>query len=297
MAITIRRIVVFAMILALTAGSFGFSGVAMAEVDEGVREEILKLQDNIKSKKEEVAKLEEKIGTMKKSIERKRVEALSLKNQMSVLDQHLEAVHLDVESTKLEIETVQLELQEMHLAIKEKEEQIGKQKTIISELLRTLHRESDRNYVELLLSEDSFSEFFSQVQYLEEVNKDIGQQVQALRNAKAELEEKESNLAEKEKSLEEFREALAAKEQDLEGQKGYKEKLFEETKENEATFQGMLADLRKQYQQIETEIQSIEKQIRTKLEGNDKLQQEGDVVLSWPTPSHYITAYFHDPDY
>ena len=274
-----------------------FVSPVRAEENTALKDEIAKLQDEIRAKKEEVAKVEEKINTVKKSIERKQVEALSLKNQMSILEERLEAVRLDIQATRGEIETVELELKQLRLEIDAKNKQIARHKEILSELIRTIQRESDRNYLELLLSNDSFSEFFSEVQYLQEVYSDVGAQAKTLRLAKEELQTKESALSDKQNALEKLEEALVIKEQDVKHQRNYKEKLFTETKENEATFQGMLADLRRQYQTVESEIQSIERTIRAKLEGNDKLPTGGDVAFSWPVPSQYITAYFHDPDY
>ena len=32
-------------------------------------------------------------------------------------------------------------------------------------------------------------------------------------------------------------------------------------------------------------------------QGANKLTELGDVIFSWPVPSHVITTYFHDPDY
>jgi len=281
----------------LMVGFFGISAPVSAELDGNAREEIVFLQDEIRAKKEAVAKLEEKIETAKSSIERKRLEALSLKNQIGVIDSGLEAVQLDIEATQLEIETVELELQQLQLEIEQKTQQINRYKEILGEFIRTIHRESDRTYVELLLSNETFSEFFSRVQYLESIYSDMEKQTGSLKSAREELQAKEDVLSEKQSSLEELEEGLVAKSQDLGNQRGYKEQLLVDTKENETVFQGMLSDLRAQYQEIENEIQVVERQIRLKLEDSDELGGGGEVVLSWPVPSRYITSYFHDPDY
>ena len=183
MALTVRRLWILASLSILAVAVFVVVPVR-AEEDTALKEEIAKLQDEIRAKKEESAKIEEKIGTIKKSIERKQVEALSLQNQMGILEERLEAVRLDIQSTLVELETVQLELKELRLEMDEKNKQIARHKEILSELIRTIQRESDRNYLELLLSNDSFSEFFSEVQYLEEVYLDVGAQARTLRLAK-----------------------------------------------------------------------------------------------------------------
>ncbi len=41
----------------------------------------------------------------------------------------------------------------------------------------------------------------------------------------------------------------------------------------------------------------MERQLRKKLEAKDALPEGGDLTFSWPVPSKFITAYFHDPDY
>ncbi|MEK7532541.1 MAG: hypothetical protein AAB579_02980, partial [Patescibacteria group bacterium] len=168
------------LVVLLSVAVFFVSPVR-AEENTALKDEIAKLQDEIRAKKEEVAKVEEKIGTVKKSIERKQVEALSLKNQMSILEERLEAVRLDIQATRGEIETVELELKQLRLEIEEKNKHIARHKEMLSELIRTIQRESDRNYLELLLSNNSFSEFFSEVQYLQEVYSDVGAQAKTLR--------------------------------------------------------------------------------------------------------------------
>jgi len=297
MGTNIRKAGIYAIGLMLIVGFFGISVPVQAELDETVREDIAKLQDEIRSRKEAVAKIEEKIDTAKKSIERKRIEALSLQNQIEIIEGGLDAVRLDIQVTRLEIETVELELEKLRLEIAEMAEEIEQHKKFLAELIRTLHRESERGYLELLLSQETLSEFFSQAHYLEEVYKDMGQEVRGLRDTKHELQIQEGKLDEKQTSLQELNTALAAKEDELTGQKDYKERLIVETKESEQLFQKALSELREEYQRIENEMQSIERAIRAKLEGSDKLSGLGEVILSWPVPSRYITSYFHDPDY
>ncbi len=280
----------------LVVGSFGYVSPATA-LDSNTKDDILRLQDEIKAKKSDVAKLEKKISTAKSSISRKRTEVLSLNNQIGIIDGRLDSVELDIRSTGLEIETVELELQEIQLQIDLKNAQIDQHKALLSELIRSMHREGERDYIEMLLSEESFSEFFSSLQYLEDIYSDVGAQAKALRGAKELLSEQEQRIEEKQDSLAELKIALQAKAEELSGQRVYKEELLDKTRKSERLFQQMLSDLRVEYQQIESEIQSIERSIRNRLEDSDELNVDGDVILSWPTSGRYITSYFHDPDY
>jgi murein DD-endopeptidase MepM/ murein hydrolase activator NlpD len=188
-------------------------------------------------------------------------------------------------------------LDALRLLIEEKTQEIERHKVILAELIRTIHREEQRDILELLLSNESFSEFFSQVEYLQGVYIDVGLQTGSLRDARTVLNGQEDDLEEKQDSLEDLHMALAAKEEELTESRVYKEQLLVETKSSEAIFTDMLSNLRAEYQSIENEIQATEREIRLKLEGHDQLNFDGETVLSWPVPSRYVTAYFHDPDY
>ena len=73
-----------------------------------------------------------------------------------------------------------------------------------------------------------------------------------------------------------------------------------ETRSSELTYKTLLTNLRTQYQQIEGEISSIEREVRKKLselQGKNDQPEDTGTALSWPTQSRYITAYFHDTSY
>lgn len=82
-----------------------------------------------------------------------------------------------------------------------------------------------------------------------------------------------------------------------------KELLLNETFVSERQFQNWLLQSKYDEEQINSEITSLERTIRQKLEESDKSfssdgNTSGSVVLSWPVEhSRGISATFHDPDY
>ena len=77
----------------------------------------------------------------------------------------------------------------------------------------------------------------------------------------------------------------------------FKEKLLTDTKLSERKYYTLLSSLKQQYQVIEGEVRTFEERVRKKLEAEDKIKASGNVLMSWPVPSHVINATFHDPDY
>lgn len=265
----------------------------------GNKTEIDDLNQQIAQKKEKVKQLEDSIAAYKKKIEQTRSESVSLANQMSILDNHIVQVELDIEATQQKLDTLELEIKALELSITDKEQTIEKQKDIISEFVRTLHEQDDRSMIEILATYHSFSDFYNKIAYARSIQEDLGRSARALRIAKEELEEKQQATQERQKAYEHLKEELENKKQDLDGQSYAKQTLLAQTQSSELTYTTLLNNLKSQYQQIESDITSIEQQVRKKLEANNSINDDVafDGQLSWPTPSRYVTAYFHDPSY
>ncbi len=270
-----------------------FSGGNQSEIDE--------LNEKIQQKKDRVAELEKSIAAYKEKITQKQLEARSLTNQVVLFDNYLARTQLEINETEEKIDTLELEIQSLALAIEDKEQTIMRQQDMMGELLRTIHIQDNKDYIEIAANYDNFSEFYNQKQYVKTVESQLGNNARALRLLKEELEKKQEQQEERQQSYEDLKKNLEQQQKDLQEQAFAKEQLLVQTRSEEMVFQTLIAQQKKQYQQIENEISGIEKEIRRQLEQQDKLDDlessSGDLVLSWPTQSRYITARFRDPDY
>jgi len=261
--------------------------------------EIEALNQKIAEKKEKVKEIEQSIEGYKKEIAVKQTEAMSLANQIAILDNRRKQVELDIDATVTRLDTLELELQSLGLQIGEKETSIARQKRILAELLRTIHQGEQKNSLEIFIAYDNFSDFYNQAQAIRTVERDLGKTAKNVRLAKEDLESKQTQTEEIKVTVQKTKEELDAKRQSLEEQAELKSGLLAKTKSSEMTFQTLLNTLRSQYQQIEGEITGIEEEVRKKLEAENKLDGELDDSSSmlWPVPSKYVTAYFRDPSY
>jgi len=267
---------------------------------EIVSAEVKALNLKIEEKKQAIKQIEQTIANYKGKIETKRLEAISLSNQVSILDNRVAQVEMDLKATEGKLDILNLEIEQLKLTIEEKQKTMDRQKEIIAELIRTLHQNKDKNYIEVLVTYNSFSDFYNGLQYLETVEEGLGQSVQSLKVAKAQLDEKREETESKQSDYLALNEQLQEKKKDLQENMFNKEILLARTNASERTFNSLVDNLRKQYEQEEAEIQSIEQEMRKKLESENKLEKtntDGNFFLTWPAPSRYITAYFHDPDY
>lgn len=283
--------------LFLGVGLFWTSTFVLGEAVGGNTEEVEILNKEIAARKDKIKQLEETISKYNKNIQQKQLEGVSLRNQIGILDNRLEKISVDVELTKEKIKETELEIEALELSIKDKEVVIARQKLIITKIIQNLHANDQKNYLEILLTNNSFADFYNQAKYLENIYVDLGRSVKSLRLAREELENKRQQADARRLTFEDLKKELEDKKADLNEQSGVKQTLLVQTKSSEMHYQTLLASLKKQYQVIEGEVRSYEDQVRKKLEAQDKIEETGDVLMVWPVPSHYITAYFHDPEY
>ncbi|OGH91778.1 MAG: hypothetical protein A2534_04610 [Candidatus Magasanikbacteria bacterium RIFOXYD2_FULL_39_9] len=259
-------------------------------------QEIADLHKQIEIKKDKIKQLEDTIEKYNKNISKKQTEAQSLKNQLSILDNHILKAEADIDLTEEKINQAQLQIEALELTIAGKEAVLEKQKKIITKMVQNINADKQKNYLEVLLTNNSFASFYDQLQYTMKVYKDVGQSAKVLRLIKEDLQAKREQVATTKKTYEDLKAELEEKKSKLEGQSNAKQQLLVATKSSEMQYRTLLSSLKQQYQSVINEQRAYEDQVRRKLEQQNKL---GDIVgaFGWPLVNRTITAYFHDPDY
>jgi len=286
---------IFLILICLLAGGLVAPGLVLGSTQE----EVDQLNAEIEARQNKIKDIEATIEKYNKNIKQKQTEAVSLKNQMSILDNKIAQTQADIELTEARIDKASLEIEALELNIAEKERVIDKQKKIVAQMVRNIHAEDQKNYLEIMLTNDSFAEFFSEIQYLESVYTDLGQSVKDLKGIRDDLLAKKDQVSDKKLVFENLKKDLEEKRVDLEERTFAKQDLLLMTNASEARYKTLLASLKQEYQAIEGEVRAYEQKVREKLANLEKNDNAlGDPgIFYWPVPSHYVTATFHDPDY
>ncbi|MBI4414847.1 MAG: peptidoglycan DD-metalloendopeptidase family protein [Candidatus Kerfeldbacteria bacterium] len=254
------------------------------------------LETQIREKQSKIISLEQQQKIYESSIAQKQQESLSLQNQIAVLDDQIATTDLTIQKLNLEIESLDLELQELATTIEEKERAIAAQKTQLGELLRTLHRYEQRTMLEVSLTNETFSQFFNQLKYLQSIEAEAKRSLDRIQLLKADLEQQRDEQQKKRDQQNEKRGVLVTEKSGLESQQAYRESLLDDTKNSEQRFEGLLEQSKQEQLSANTDIQRLEAEIRRRLEGKNELPK-GPTDLAWPISSRRITSYFHDPSY
>lgn len=267
-------------------------------LDDLANVEEWQINQDINEKRSEIEELNKQIEIYNKNIKAKQNQISNLSNQVSTLNDSIAKINLEIKTIELEVETLNLKIENKELKIEAKKKEIAEQKEIVSEILRTLHNEQQRNsLLEILLLNDNFSDFVAELNRLENVQDTLVQGVNELNTIKLAMSDDKKALETEGVELDALKDILDSKIGSLDGQKVAKYNIMKATQGQEAKFQQLLEQAREEQEQIDRDIVYLEQIAREKM--NRELSEQALISdgLMWPVASRKITAYFHDPDY
>ncbi|MBU1165080.1 peptidoglycan DD-metalloendopeptidase family protein [Patescibacteria group bacterium] len=298
-----KSIFLFGIVVILTTIFFvGQNFYALsAEPEYNFDEEIFEEYDTeIDARKEKIDQIKEEIEQYNQQIAQKQSEGVTLKNQLAILDNEITKIKLDIKKTQIEIEKLSLEIKRVERQIEQAQNQIDEQKDYLAEYIRITYQNDQRSYLEVLLMNNDFSEFFDQIEYLFQIQNDLQNTLNNVQELQSLLEGSKTEMEGKKLENESLFEELTNQQNDLDERAGAKESILIKTKSSEAEFKNLVRKLQAEQNQINAEISTLERQIREELakrEAFERFKSFGPAKFIWPTPGQYITAYFHDPDY
>ena len=290
-----RNLVILSLVMYVVTNSDVF--FVRAEDESGaVSEEINALNEEIAEREAHIDQINRRIDEYKDKIEAKQTEAASLQTEVELLDNRVAKTGLEIEATEEMIAAANDELRVIERQISDVEIRLSREKEMIRAILLEMEVQDQTSLIEILLGNDSFSELFDQIQYLDVVNMDLQQTLESAKTHKAALTalrtQKEGKLA----SLEDLNRQLEQKLVQISQEKDSKEVLISQTQASEAQFSALLYELRQEEEFISNQIAALQGDIEARLNETDALGDSS--ILSWPfVPPRGISATFHDPTY
>lgn len=261
--------------------------------------EIESLNSKINEKQNELDQLEESSRQYADRINEARQQSVSLNAQLNLLENQITKLTLDAKATEIMIEKTRLEIESAQFQAEKEQEEIDQHKSRLREYIKLIHKEDQRSLLEMLLLNNSFSEFFNQINYIESIQADLKSSIDRLELLKESAEVHAANLTIKREELTKQQERLELDLERKSEQVDAKENLLFETKHSEAKYRQLLEEAQELQAEVDTSISDIKDEIKRKIEnlrsGNTN---PNATLISWPVSSgRGITTYFNDPEY
>ncbi len=259
-----------------------------------------KIDNKISEQELRIKTLKEQAAKYQKTIEAKQLQIKTLEEQISILNNRITKKELDIEITKDQIKQTKDKITKKTLEIDDKKKEIDTQKEKIIDFIRLIYKNDQKSYLEVLILNNSFSDFFNNLTFTENIEHKLKDILDEIISAKESMEEDKDLLEREELNLEKLNIKLTQEKDKLSEEKDIKRTIIRETKNSEKLFKKLLSKSKQEQIEADSDILKLEKQKRDFLKQQEEKEKllDDSSILSWPVdPSRGISSYFHDPDY
>lgn len=263
--------------------------VAFADTISDIQAKIDKRNADIRTLEEEIAGFQTQINDLEN-------QADSLASTIKSLDLTQKKLQADIQVSENKIANKNLEIQELGREIQGKEETIADDNRIVSYSLVLVGQTQERSIPEILLSSNSISDAWNNLDHLGRLQGDIVNRINNLRRVKANLEINKTAVEIAKTELIKLNIQLKDQRQVVLNTQIEKNRLLKDTKQSEIKYKQILADKQAQKNAFEREVLEYESQLKLTVDLS-KLPHTGSGVLSWPLDKVFITQYFGNTDF
>ncbi len=262
-----------------------YPNLAVAQVD------VSYLQSQIDERNKKIQDLNIEIAKYQDLASKANSESLNLKQMIASLEADRKKLSLETQKIGTQIESANLNIKQLASKIETSKEKIKALQDGLEKSLREISQNDNSETVVRFLKNQSFSDYFGQLDAQAEFNRSIQSKVADISSEKKNLEDNKSQVEKTKKDLADLKSQLSDKQKTVEYTKTEQQKVLEETKSQEKSFQKLVEDRTVQKNAFEKEIFDYEAKIKFTLDPNS-IPLAGSSPLAWPTDDVYVTQRF-----
>lgn len=232
------------------------------------------LSREIQDQESKRIELEKKAAEYQKIVTLKKGEINSLKDQIYVFNAEIGKFRIDIDITEGRIEQTNAEITQLEYGLEQTKNDINRQKENLSQIIQNIAEYDNTNDLEIILQSEDFSDFFDQLNYLENLQDSVQQKVENLKLLRKKLTLDKEEKEDKRKQLENLKSELAEQKYTLDSQKNQKESLLSKTKGEEGRYQDMLSNIEEQKKSLLGDINRLRQQKAAELARLKELQEK-----------------------
>ncbi|MFH1393213.1 MAG: hypothetical protein ABIG73_02455, partial [Patescibacteria group bacterium] len=202
------------------------------------------------ARSDKIQQLEASIDQYAQQIQQKESEAKSLANQISIFELQIKQSQAEIDATNLTISGLSSAIKEKEKSIALEEKEIVRQNRILSQYLREAARNDSGSFLEFLLRNNKFSDFFNDLNYSSNIQSRIQETLGTIKKLKDKLIQEKTDLESDKAEQQQLKLVQSRQKTALESSKKQKQKLLDQTKGQEKTYQQLLVKAREDLDKI-----------------------------------------------
>lgn len=252
------------------------------------------LRQAIDSKNVELQTLLEEREKIEKQLEETGAAKNSLQKELKTIDGTISHLNLSIKANKLTLEKLNLEIQSLGGEIESTESKIENKKNSIARLFVELQQKDRENLLLILLRNKTLAESVSETQSITTLQSDLLASAEELRDFQGDLVQKLNEEENKKAKREAEQRNLVNRQAIAESQKGVKNTVLTQTKNQEKIYQEQITELDKRQEEISRIIEEFEETLRASFDPS-LLPLKRPGVLAFPVEEPIIVTQFYGP--
>lgn len=228
----------------LVLGMLWSFGAVQAQTIEDRRAELRRTLETLNA---EIEDINEKIGESKQ-------QATGLQKEINLLKSEARKIELEIKQIELAIADTVLEIEEKNEEIKTIEQKLDSEKSTLAEFMRLIHEKDQASLFEIVLLKKKFSDFFDEVNAIENLHLKVKDFFEQIRNLKRSAEEERQDLEEQRRQHERLKSIQGIKKNDLLNKRQARERLFVQTKGRESEYKNLVTAKQKNAAEIRSRL-------------------------------------------
>jgi hypothetical protein len=198
----------------------------------------------------ELQSVERQILTQQRLVEDKQVERQSLERDISIIESEITQAQLGIRARAVAIEQLSGQIGDKEVVLEILTEKLAKQQDSLGDLVRKSALLEEYSLVEVMLSKQSFSEFFTDVATFQTLKESLNESLDVLHGIRRDTFEQKTDLENKQETEAEMKRIQELEKVEIEKKENEKAQILSVTKGEEREYQALLDSQRKTASQL-----------------------------------------------
>ncbi|MBU1292361.1 lytic murein transglycosylase [Patescibacteria group bacterium] len=210
------------------------------------------LENQIKQKQQEINQYQD-------SISQNQQKSKTLQTDIKILEDQINKVRLEINQIDLVIQKSTLNIQEIDSQINDLKDRVDQKKDLLSEYIRTMAYYDQETLLEVILKNEKFSDFFDELNSLENIQEQIQSILIVIHELKGELQEQKDEMEGQRSVQNRLKTVQLSQKRDVENKQWQKEDLLDKTKGEEFLYRQMIQNNQKEINYIKDQLTLLDR--------------------------------------
>ena len=198
----------------------------------------------------ELQNVERQILTQQRLVEDKQQERQSLERDIAIINSEITQAQLGIQARAVAIEQLSGQIGDKEVVLDILSEKLNRQQDSLADLVRKSALLEEHSLVEVMLSKQSFSEFFTDVATFQTLKESLNESLDILHGIRRDTNEQKNDLENKVETEAEMKRIQELEKQEIERKEQAKAEILDVTKGEEQQYQALLDSQRKTASQL-----------------------------------------------